>query len=135
MPFVPTSEALNQPVLSLADVEQRLGPPPWRRALVGSDSLRVVFYHLTPGEGPHPLHLHPRADEVMVVLRGVGAFTFADGREERVGPGGVVFCPRGQRHALHIPGPEPLVFLAIVGPNEDAPDEAIEDAEDAAEIG
>jgi hypothetical protein len=30
-------------------------------------------------------------------------------------------------HTIAVPGPEPLVFLASVAPNEDAADETIED--------
>lgn len=45
-----------------------------------------------------PAHVHEHEDELFYVLEGEHVFTVA-GEEFRVGPGGVVFAPRGVPHA------------------------------------
>lgn len=45
-----------------------------------------------------PAHVHEREDELFYVLEGEHVFT-VDGQEFPVGPGGVVFAPRGVPHA------------------------------------
>jgi len=46
-----------------------------------------------------PLHRHPGADETIYVLEGE-LIVSVDGQENRVGPGGMSFVPRGVPHAL-----------------------------------
>jgi quercetin dioxygenase-like cupin family protein len=46
-----------------------------------------------------PLHLHPEADETMYVLDGE-ILMHIDGREHRVGAGGLAVAPRGVPHAF-----------------------------------
>lgn len=48
---------------------------------------------------PTPLHLHPDDDEVAYVLEGE-ILVHIDGREQRVGEGGVFVAPRGVPHAF-----------------------------------
>ena len=48
---------------------------------------------------PTPLHTHPHEDETIIVLEGEILF-YVEGREHRVGPGGVAVAPRGVPHAL-----------------------------------
>jgi mannose-6-phosphate isomerase-like protein (cupin superfamily) len=45
-----------------------------------------------------PAHVHEREDELFHVLEGDHVFTVG-GEEFRVGPGGIVFAPRGVPHA------------------------------------
>jgi mannose-6-phosphate isomerase-like protein (cupin superfamily) len=51
--------------------------------------------------------------------------TLADGQERVVGPGALLLAPRGTRHQVRVPGPEPAVLLCSVAPNVDAPDEQV----------
>ena len=46
-----------------------------------------------------PLHHHPEADETVYVLEGEVVVN-VDGRESRVGAGGMTFTPRGTPHAF-----------------------------------
>jgi mannose-6-phosphate isomerase-like protein (cupin superfamily) len=45
-----------------------------------------------------PLHVHEHEDELFYVLEGDHVYTVGD-EEHRVGPGGLVFAPRGVPHA------------------------------------
>ena len=45
-----------------------------------------------------PLHMHRDEDELFYVLEGEHVFRVGD-EEHRVGPGGMVFAPRGVPHA------------------------------------
>jgi mannose-6-phosphate isomerase-like protein (cupin superfamily) len=45
-----------------------------------------------------PLHLHEREDELFYILEGEHIFRVGD-EEFRVGPGGMVFAPRGLPHS------------------------------------
>ena len=128
MPFVAASEALNLPVADLAEISRDLGSGAWRRPLVGSPSCRAVLLHLPPGEEPHPPHRHPRANEVFIILRGIAAFTIGDEPEFLVGPLTVAYAPADVRHRIRVPGPEPLLFISVVAPNLDVPDEAVDEA-------
>jgi quercetin dioxygenase-like cupin family protein len=48
-----------------------------------------------------PLHRHPDADETIYVLEGE-ILTHIDGRERRIGAGGMTFTPRGTPHAFRV---------------------------------
>jgi mannose-6-phosphate isomerase-like protein (cupin superfamily) len=127
MPFVRPGEAPNAPALDLAKVRQRMGPPPWRKPIVGTDATRWVLQEWPVGYVTIP-HVHPRADEVFHVLAGHSVFRFeGEDADRRVGPGSVLFAPRGRRHTIGVPGPQPLLLLTAITPNEDAPDETIEE--------
>ena len=46
-----------------------------------------------------PLHIHPDSDETMYVLEGE-ILMHMDGREHRLGTGGIAVAPRGVPHAF-----------------------------------
>jgi len=48
-----------------------------------------------------PLHVHPDTDETIYVLEGE-ILTQIDGREKRIGTGGMTFAPRGTPHAFMV---------------------------------
>jgi quercetin dioxygenase-like cupin family protein len=64
----------------------------------GSESL-VVGRTVLPAGARHERHLHPNADEFLVVLRGSGEI-YTDEGEEPAGEGDVVFTPRGHWHGF-----------------------------------
>lgn len=55
---------------------------------------RTVF---PPGGASHEMHVHENAEEIMVVLSGIGKAISGD-EEMEVGPGDVIFVPKGDRH-------------------------------------
>jgi mannose-6-phosphate isomerase-like protein (cupin superfamily) len=63
-----------------------------------------------------PLHVHSRDDELFYILEGEHVIQVGE-REFRVGPGGVVFAPRGVPHAQRRvePGVGRLLALTVPG--------------------
>jgi quercetin dioxygenase-like cupin family protein len=80
-----------------------------------------------------PLHTHPNEDETFIVLEGE-ILVHVEGREHRVGPGGVAVVPRGTRHAflvtsemarilaLHTPGSGEAFYRDASEPSTDETD-------------
>ena len=56
-----------------------------------------------------PLHTHPKQDETLIVLEGE-ILVYAEGREHRVGPRGVVVAPRGVPHAFMVTSERALIL-------------------------
>jgi quercetin dioxygenase-like cupin family protein len=128
MPFVSEAEAFNLSMQDLEALARDAGEPPWRRALVGTQGLRVTYHGFPPGFSTVP-HRHPHAEEIFTVLSGRALFTIGDAPEREVGPGELVLAMRGVRHLIRVAeGAGPMVMLAAVAPNEDRPDETIEPA-------
>ncbi len=127
MPFVAVDEAQNATVLDTVGALRELVPGRQRALLVASDALRVVLLRMEEHEEPHRPHQHPEADEAMLVVEGRGTFTVGNEPGFVAGPGSLVYVPRGVVHRIQVAGPEPLAWLSIVAPNQDAPDEAVEE--------
>ncbi len=125
MPYVAAHEVVAPNGATLEDVAARMGPPPWRVALVASPALRAVLWSWPPAYVTVP-HTHPRAEEVFHVLAGQATFTFAGEPDRTVGPGAVLLARRGVEHQIRVAGDEAFVMLIVVAPNEDAPDETVE---------
>lgn len=64
--------------------------------------------------GTHEDHRHLHAEETVVVLSGRGRHRVGDQWHE-VGPGDVVFIPRGVAHGAGVLGEEDFVILWILG--------------------
>ncbi len=61
-----------------------------------------------------PLHTHPNLDETLIVLEGE-ILVYVEGREHRVGPGGVAVALRGVPHAFMVTS-ESARILALQTP-------------------
>jgi mannose-6-phosphate isomerase-like protein (cupin superfamily) len=63
-----------------------------------------------------PLHVHANDDELFYILEGEHVVE-VDGREFRVGPGGMVFAPRGVPHLQRrvVPGQGRLLVMTTPG--------------------
>jgi quercetin dioxygenase-like cupin family protein len=68
---------------------------------------------------PTPLHTHPHEDETIIVLEGE-ILVHVEGREHRVGPGGVAVAPRGVPHAFLVTS-ETTRILALQTPGSGEP--------------
>jgi quercetin dioxygenase-like cupin family protein len=75
----------------------------------GSDNL-VVGRTVLPAGARHERHLHPHADEFLVVLRGKGEI-YTDEGEEPAGEGDVVFTPRGHWHGFNNTSDEEVLLF------------------------
>lgn len=89
------------------------------RTLVGSDrqgSAQVmVGQTIYPANGgTHEHHLHPDAEEVVVVTRGSG-WHRVGGQIFRVREGDVIFVPRNTAHSAGADGPEEMQILWVLG--------------------
>jgi mannose-6-phosphate isomerase-like protein (cupin superfamily) len=62
-----------------------------------------------------PLHVHAHEDELFFVLEGDHVFRVGD-EEFAVGPGGLVFAPRGVPHAHRRARPRTGRFLTLTSP-------------------
>jgi mannose-6-phosphate isomerase-like protein (cupin superfamily) len=67
-----------------------------------------------------PLHVHAREDELFYIVEGEHVFRCGD-EEHRVGPGGIMFAPRGVPHSQRRvePGVGRLLVLACPGGLDD----------------
>lgn len=126
MPYVPHADAIARPLADLDELARAQGSGPWRVALVGDDGARAVLLGWPPGFRTIP-HRHPGASEIFAVQAGRLGFRLADHAEVELGPGSFLVARPGELHGLRVLGDVPAVLLAIVAPNEDRPDEAIDD--------
>jgi quercetin dioxygenase-like cupin family protein len=105
----------------ITGAELQVDPSPWgphewlsRPGLTEADQLLLVRVRMPPGRA-HQFHRHPGMEEIIYVLAGT-AEQWVD-REQRVlRPGESAHIPRDVVHGTYNAGPEPLVFLAILGP-------------------
>jgi quercetin dioxygenase-like cupin family protein len=125
MPYVNDTSAVNAPYVSLRTLSEQLGSGVWRQPLVGTKNVRVVVMQTAAGTSL-PAHLHPRADETFFVASGEAGFTFDSNPEIVAKPGSILFARHGVRRAVRVLGRDPLLWIAVVTPNEDAPNEQID---------
>ncbi|MDG3004027.1 cupin domain-containing protein [Paludisphaera mucosa] len=71
-------------------------------------SLVAGRFVIDPGKSPHPPHVHPD-EEILIVESGRGEI-FCDGKTMKVGPGSVMFSAPNVPHNISSSGPEPVVF-------------------------
>jgi mannose-6-phosphate isomerase-like protein (cupin superfamily) len=126
MPFVPDADALARPYLDLAAAAAAAGDMPWRVPLVGDAGARAVILGWPAGFRTVP-HRHPTASELFLVRSGRMGFRLARHAERIVGPEGFIVARPDELHGIRVVGPEPLLLVAMVGPNRDSPDEQVEE--------
>ena len=78
-----------------------------RRTMVG----RTVYWS---GGATHEHHLHPHAEEIVIVLSGRGWYRVGDDFYD-LGPGDVVFVPMNTAHSGGSSGSEDMVILWVLG--------------------
>lgn len=71
-------------------------------------SLVTGRFVIDPGKSPHPPHVHPD-EEILIVESGHGSI-FVDGKTTKIGPGSVMFSAPNVPHNITSDGPEPVVF-------------------------
>jgi quercetin dioxygenase-like cupin family protein len=71
----------------------------WKLLTEDTDGAFFLFEDVMAGGKTTPLHRHPEADETVYVLEGE-IVVEADGKQNRVGVGGVTFTPKGVPHAF-----------------------------------
>jgi quercetin dioxygenase-like cupin family protein len=71
----------------------------WKLTTEDTDGAFFMFEDVMAQGKTTPLHRHPEADETTYILEGEVVVN-VDGRESRVGAGGMSFVPRGVPHAF-----------------------------------
>ena len=71
----------------------------WKLMAQDTDGAFFLFEDVMTQGKTTPLHQHPEADETVYVLEGE-ILVNVDGKESRVGSGGVTFTPKGVPHAF-----------------------------------
>lgn len=85
----------------------------------GSDRMAITLVHGEAGS-EQPMHSHPEAEQVYVIVAGTGLMRVGDEQQEVV-PGTLAFVPRGAKHAIRNTGSEPLVYVSATSPPFDMP--------------
>jgi mannose-6-phosphate isomerase-like protein (cupin superfamily) len=94
--------------------------------LVNADKIDVHINRLVPGGPRGKLHKHSQADNVYIVLSGVGTLV-AGGQTQRVVKDQVIHIPAGMAHSLSNLGDEVFEIVEIYTPSGDAFDFILED--------
>ena len=76
--------------------------------------MAITFVEGRPGS-EQPLHSHPEAEQVYVIVAGNGLMR-VDQEEQEVGPGTLVFIPPGANHAIRNVGSTALTFVSATSP-------------------
>lgn len=90
----------------------------FRRVVATGTRSQVVLMCLQPGQSIGE-EVHPRTDQIIVVVEGVGS-ALLDGVASPVGPGRLVFVPAGTRHNVAA-GSSPLRLYTVYAPPEHEP--------------
>jgi oxalate decarboxylase/phosphoglucose isomerase-like protein (cupin superfamily) len=81
----------------------------------GGDTMTFGTVVLEPGQG-HDRHNHPDADEILFIMGGEGEQMLDDEEPVSVGPGAMIYVPRGVYHSTMNNGSEPLRFVVVYAP-------------------
>jgi mannose-6-phosphate isomerase-like protein (cupin superfamily) len=86
------------------------------RASAAATAGAFSLFEEVPPMADTPRHVHERDDELFYVLEGEHIFQVGDD-EFHIGPGGLVFAPRGIPHAQRrvVPGEGRLLVLTVPG--------------------
>ena len=79
-----------------------------------SHNLAITWVEGEP-ESEQGRHAHDHAEQVYVVVAGKGLMHVA-GEEKEVGPGTLVFVPKGALHSIRNLGTEKLVYVSATSP-------------------
>lgn len=71
-------------------------------------SMTAGSLRLNPGMSPHPPHLHPE-EEFMVITEGSGEIV-VEGKTTKVAAGSMMYCAAGKLHGIVNTGAKPLLF-------------------------
>lgn len=102
----------------------------------GSEQMGAVSLFFDPGHG-HSRHIHHDADQIIYVISGQGEHVIErqDGTtvNEKVGPGSLIYIPKGNYHSTFNTGWEPMRVLAVFSPP--GPVQALRDVGDSGGVG
>lgn len=80
----------------------------------GSARMAITLVEGGP-DSEQPMHSHPEAEQVYVIVAGLGVMR-VDDEEQEVGPGTLVFIPPGAKHAIRNAGSAALTYVSATSP-------------------
>jgi quercetin dioxygenase-like cupin family protein len=125
MPYVDPADALNARRTAVSSASVAPDEPWSRLRLIGDRPLRVVQLTMRWGDRTIP-HYHPRSAEFFYLLAGGATFWIGSEPPVRAAPGDLLYAAPTVVHAI-VAGEDGVRFLAGNAPNEDAPDEQIDE--------
>jgi mannose-6-phosphate isomerase-like protein (cupin superfamily) len=99
----------------VADVVEKMGPPPWAVRIVEDERNLVTLIASPPGGGNRP-HWHRDFDEWWVVMAGRLQWELTGGTVVQAAKDDIVWVPRGTVHHITTVGDEMTLRLAIAMP-------------------
>jgi mannose-6-phosphate isomerase-like protein (cupin superfamily) len=99
----------------IADVVEKMGPPPWSARLIRDERNLVTLIANPPGSGNRP-HWHREFDEWWIVLAGRLQWELTGGIVVQAAKDDIVWVPRGTVHHITNVGDENSLRLAIAMP-------------------
>ena len=99
----------------IADVVEKMGPPPWSVRLIEDERNLVTLIANRPGSGNRP-HWHRDFDEWWIVLAGRLQWELTGGAIVQATKDDIVWVPRGTVHHITNVGDEDSLRLAIAMP-------------------
>lgn len=79
-----------------------------------SARMAITLVECNP-DSEQPMHSHPEAEQVYIIVAGIGMMR-VDDEEQEVGPGTLVFIPPGASHAIRNTGAIPLTYVSATSP-------------------
>lgn len=92
---------------------------PYAEPLFIDENGRALRFTLKPGQSVRE-HTAPHSPVYIVILKGIGLFSGADGQEQHFGPGTLLILDTGEPHAIRAEAEE-LVFVAFLHGVPEAP--------------
>ncbi len=99
----------------VADVVEKMGPPPWSTRIIADERNLVTLIANAPGSGNRP-HWHRDFDEWWIVLAGRLQWELTGGVLLQAAKDDIVWVPRGTVHHITNVGDENSLRLAIAMP-------------------
>lgn len=99
----------------IADLVEKMGPPPWAVRIVEDERNLVTLIASPPGGGNRP-HWHKEFDEWWIVMAGRLRWELTGGVVVEAAKDDIVWVPRGTVHHIRTVGDENTLRLAIAMP-------------------
>lgn len=106
----------NKSVVSLGEIESKMGDPPWAVRVVYNDRFGAVLIAQNPGEG-NRLHYHPDADECWFIVKGEWEWFIEGERVKKVYKNDIILMKKNKKHRIKVIGKETGIRLAITKPD------------------
>jgi len=106
----------NKPVVSIKEIENKMGKAPWAVRVAINDRFGAVLITQNSGEG-NRLHYHPDTDEFWFIVKGEWEWFIEGEGTKKVIENDIVLVKQGKKHRIMVTGKEQGIRLAITKPN------------------